>query len=748
MLKNLKNKYPKLTVIYPYFNTPDEIEKSINSLKLATGETSFEVIVVDNNSYLPLELGKNPNIKVIKNKKNIGYGAALNKGTECANGEYLLFSNTDTVYSRDSIKKMLNTIEKDKKIGAVGPMMVDDGGSKLYTKSRMPLFPISVVIYSGLKNVPLIRKAWDWFHYKTSKKYVEVIGGASMLIRKEVFIKIGSFDPQFFLFFEEADICKRISDNGFRMVYLSEAKVIHSVGKSLENKKVIRDYFETSRFRFVKKYQGAFFAVVSESLIKYFSLTTFSLIAILALSLYLNLNRITTLMMFYGDFARDMFVSKDMVINGSIPLLGIPSSVVWLHQGPLSIYLIGASFLFGGFQPVVPAVFYGLMGSLTAILVYLLGKELFSSRSGLLAALFFVTSPLVIVNLRIPYHTAPIPFFTALFYLYFYRFIKSRKNFDLIASGFFLGLLFQLELSNGVLFLLVLLAFLIYKIRVTFKVFIKFVLFFILGIAPFIIYDLKHGFLQTAGFIAWVLNRVRLFLGLTLSGNSTTENFPSALSFVWSQLVRFVFPVSELLAGVIILSMVVFIIFKFLRRESKDSYIFLVLALFIPICGFLVHAQPGTAYFPVLFPPLALTMGAFFYFLSRKSILLLSLLFLVVFLNVFFTLSNNYFLDTSYQRGESIKGWSYSLGPSLEEQRRTIDAIMRDSNGESFYLSPGGFLTKFQTSLDNYHYLVWNAGLQERKNGIKYVFFADKKEVPGDLKQIYASQSIIVIRDE
>ena len=85
---------------------------------------------------------------------------------------------------------------------------------------------------------------------------------------------------------------------------------------------------------------------------KFITCNNFLLLCIVILSLFLNLYKISDLMIFIGDAARDYLVARDMVITGVIPLVGIPSSVVWLHQGPISIYIIGLAFILTNFNHI------------------------------------------------------------------------------------------------------------------------------------------------------------------------------------------------------------------------------------------------------------------------------------------------------------------------------------------------------------------------------------------------------------
>ena len=97
---------------------------------------------------------------------------------------------------------------------------------------------------------------------------IPVICGACMLISKSLFEAINGFDEQFFLYFEESDLCCRVKQTGKKVLYFPKAKVVHLIGKSSQDKKFIRKEFERSRFKFFKKYHNLAFASLGELFIR------------------------------------------------------------------------------------------------------------------------------------------------------------------------------------------------------------------------------------------------------------------------------------------------------------------------------------------------------------------------------------------------------------------------------------------------------------------------------------------------
>lgn len=744
----------KLSIIYVYYNTPVEILNSIKSIKKATGKISYEIIIVDNNSSLklPKEVKLQKKINIIRNKENFGYGKGANIGARYAQGEYLLIVNPDTEFTKNSIKGLIDRVQQDKKIGIIGPKIIDSKNQTLPSISGMPFLPAGIFIYSFLntvwKNNPYSKKFWLYSSDRNKEQLVEVVSGACMMIKKDLFKKIGGFDESFFMYFEESDICFRIKKESYKILFYPNSKVYHFIGKSSDDNEWIEETFQKSRFEFFKKYHGFTKAILAESFLRLTNKYSLLLIFILLVSAFLNLYKINELMMFQGDFGRDYLAARDMLLTGKIPLIGIQSSVVWLHQGPLSIYFIGLAFLIGRFNPIVPAILYGLIGICSTFLVYKIGKTFFNKNIGLLASAFFATSPLIVVNARMPYHTSSIPFFSLLLFLLIYKFIKGN-NAILPLLFFVLGILFLLELSNGVLFFLLAIVLLAYRRKIKKRDILKSSLGFILGITPFVIYDMSHNFVQTGGFVLWVINRIRLFFGLTISGNSTTIHFKSAVITVYEQINRIIFPESQIIVGLLLIAGIILVSSnKSFCKRYKNGLILTALWIIVPLLGFIVHAQPGTAYFPLVFSSIALLIGITFHtMIVRFKLFILLFLFLIT-SNIVFILQNEYFLTTK-NKINALPPNPYSFGLDYSLINETSNFILSDSKNNQFKLQGGGFLSQYKSSIDNYKYLLlYKEGKISDNASQIYTVFENKKEIPSYKKIIYTNTYVYVTKDE
>ena len=249
-----------LSIIIVSYNTKDLLADCICSITEHLPRDSCEIIVVDNNSndgsreYLQAMR----DIKAIYNNDNAGYSRANNMGINAAKGKYLLFLNSDTQVLQGSLDKMVDYMEKDNYTGVIGPKLISE--DREIIQMSWEFFPnvFMEIIKKALspKNIKssgIIKKIARHLHRRT--RSVSVITGASMLARAEAVRQVGMFDEEFFLYFEDTDLCKRIKGAGWKIVFLREAEVVHLLGKSVigmsEN---VKKHYRASQRYFYKKH--------------------------------------------------------------------------------------------------------------------------------------------------------------------------------------------------------------------------------------------------------------------------------------------------------------------------------------------------------------------------------------------------------------------------------------------------------------------------------------------------------------
>lgn len=716
---------PALSIVYVYYNTPEEIKSSIKSLASALRKISYEIIIVDNASVknLPQDIYKLSNTHIIRNKRNSGYGKGLNQGSRVALGKYLLLVNPDVEFTENSIKYLLDKIERDSKIGIIGPQIIDKRGEILQSISGMPYLPKALIVFSFIGKIWHHNSALKKYHNlnldRNKEQYVDVIGGACMMMKKSLFNDIGGFDERFFMYFEEADFCFRIKENGYKVLYYPKAKVTHFVGRSSQNKEWIEKTFEQSRFRFFRKYHGLIPAFFGEFALRLFKPTNTLLLAILFISFFLNFYKISERMIFIGDQGWFYLSARDMLLTGKIPLVGITSSHTWLHQGPLWTYILAIIFKVSSFSPIAPGYFTAFLGIITVFLIYKLAKEMFSKRIGLISALLYAASPLIIVTSHMPYHTSPIPLLTLGLIYFIYRWVKGNVYFFPLTM-FILALLYNFELATQVIWVTIGFIFIlgfIEKKKWVLYVLSKKILFltislFVLPMLPIIIYDVNHNFAQTLKFFAWIpykafsqlLNLKDIFL-LT----KTPESFVSMINFFSINYQQLIFASSYAVSLLILFLSIGYIAYYLFRQKNREKFFspigIIVIFTASILMGFFINMTPSGAYLPLFFPSVIILTAWMFDKLMKKKYLFIPVLILI-----FLTAAVNtlFILDTS--RNKSAYGLSFL------QRLNAAKTILKEANEKNYIIKGKGHGSQFESFTMNYEYLAWWLGHAPSKN--------------------------------
>jgi hypothetical protein len=229
---------PEFSIIIVDYNSSDYLLpclKSIdNHLKL-----DYEVIVVDNNSYenhLKDYEQISSKIKTIRSDKNLGYGGANNLGAREALGPYLLFLNPDTLLIDDSIARMLEFLKANKTIGIVIPKILTEknGPEETDYYGDFPTFKSLVTRHNHRHIMKYPADINPESTYEVGVGYLEAerVTGASLMIKKELFNKVGGFDTGFFMYFEDTDLCKKVYDLGYKNAVFLASSIVHFGGRT------------------------------------------------------------------------------------------------------------------------------------------------------------------------------------------------------------------------------------------------------------------------------------------------------------------------------------------------------------------------------------------------------------------------------------------------------------------------------------------------------------------------------------
>lgn len=227
-----------LSIIIVSFNTKKLLKDCLESIFERTLGISFEVIIVDNNSSdgSPEMIKKeHSQVTLIRNKANLGFGKANNQGAREAKGKYLLFLNPDTLLIDNPINKIIDFVKKNEKIDICGCKLLNKDKTLQPSVGFFPNLPRVFFWMFFIDDIPVIRNLIKPYHQKMASFYqkereVDWVTGAFLVIKREVFDKIGGFDEQFFMYEEEVDLCFLAKKGGSRAFYTPVGQVIHLKG--------------------------------------------------------------------------------------------------------------------------------------------------------------------------------------------------------------------------------------------------------------------------------------------------------------------------------------------------------------------------------------------------------------------------------------------------------------------------------------------------------------------------------------
>jgi N-acetylglucosaminyl-diphospho-decaprenol L-rhamnosyltransferase len=230
-----KNK-PDITVVLVNYNTGHLFNRLFTSLEAARGNLIVQLIVVDNASRdqsVTILRSKYPDVEVIENANNVGFGRANNQAIQHALGKYVLLLNTDAFVSSDTLRKTINFMEAHPKCGVLGVKLVGEDGSAQPGCRTFPTPWNTFLLATGLDG------SWSSSECNSSNPVslteCDWVTGCYYLVRKTVIDQIGLFDPRYFMYFEEVDHCRRVRQSGWKIVYYPDTEVVHLGGESAKS---------------------------------------------------------------------------------------------------------------------------------------------------------------------------------------------------------------------------------------------------------------------------------------------------------------------------------------------------------------------------------------------------------------------------------------------------------------------------------------------------------------------------------
>ncbi|MGH9293329.1 MAG: glycosyltransferase family 2 protein [Acidimicrobiales bacterium] len=221
-------------VIVDYFTT-------IHALKLTEllrTEGIDDIVLVDNSvrgaTRAAMPIGVAGQVQIVESPRNSGFGSGMNLGARATAADLIVMANPDTVPAAGSVERLVEALERDQRLALVGPTLLEANGSvhqsarAFPTVRRSALHAMSSAIWS-MGQISQDYRTRNWDHSR--QRCVDWVSGAFFVVRREAFEAVGGFDPTYFMYVEEVDLCWRLRSAGWRVGYI-EDEVTHLGGAS------------------------------------------------------------------------------------------------------------------------------------------------------------------------------------------------------------------------------------------------------------------------------------------------------------------------------------------------------------------------------------------------------------------------------------------------------------------------------------------------------------------------------------
>ena len=266
-----------LSIIVVNYRTYDLTRQTIESILKRKHPFSYEVFLVDNASgdgsleRLKEHFQENEKIRFIENKENRGFAHANNQALKEANSDYILLLNSDTVVLDSCLERCIEHIKKDEKIGALGcKVLLPDGKLDKACRRSFPTVGVSFCRMTGLSRIfPKSKRfgRYNLTYLDENETYeVDCIVGAFMLVRSKTIEEVGLLDESFFMYGEDIDWCYRMKAKNWKVVYYSDAQIIHCKGGSINDKekpKIIYEFYRAMHLFYRKHYKDHYPKVIT-----------------------------------------------------------------------------------------------------------------------------------------------------------------------------------------------------------------------------------------------------------------------------------------------------------------------------------------------------------------------------------------------------------------------------------------------------------------------------------------------------
>ncbi|MBU4315077.1 glycosyltransferase family 2 protein [Patescibacteria group bacterium] len=250
-------------VVLTYKESLDVLKACFDSVENSKN-INYELIVVDNGASDATKglLQSYKNVTYLRNKENLGFSKAVNRGISIAQGRYILLLNPDVQFERDVLASMISHLDEDQEVGIASCVINYPDGSLQESIRCFPKISDQLLVMLKIPHIFKENKIIDKYMMRDVDPHktqdVESIMGAFMFIRREVVEQVGYLDEQYFIWFEEVDYCKMTHGKGWKIRHYGDVLIKHHKGKMFDKIATIKKqkWIRQSMRKYMLKHEG------------------------------------------------------------------------------------------------------------------------------------------------------------------------------------------------------------------------------------------------------------------------------------------------------------------------------------------------------------------------------------------------------------------------------------------------------------------------------------------------------------
>ncbi len=612
----------ELSVFFPFVNEEGNVEDRVKKaiVVLEKLKIKYEILLINDGStdktgqIIDELAGKNPKIRAIHHKQNLGYGEALKSGFYNAKYSYIVYTDGDGQFDFSEVSKFLESIKNNDVV--IGYRL----------KRQDPFFRI------------LFKQGWKASLFAFFRLTIRDIDCGFKMIKSSVLEKIPHLESSRGAMIN-AEIVIKAKKAGFKIGQVGVNHYPRLSGKptGANIRVIIKSFMDLFKLWWKLKDQKPVFII---------------LILMIILAAFLRIYKIDQYMTFLGDEGRDALVVQDMLYKHHFPLIGPPTSIGNIYLGPLYYYMMFVPMVLTNLNPVSAALMNAFIGIATVFFIYYLGKVWFGKAEGLIAGYLYAISPVTIIYSRSSWNPNPTPFFALLCIFSLYRLNKSGNFKWLILTGFSIAAAMQMHYlalilipTAGILYAHELLFRQVRKIpcKSLFSGTILGIVTFFLSLSPLFLFDLKHNFLNYKAI-------TQLFVKGSDIGFNPLINFEKIPQLFGYNLIGRYLAGESIFLEVLLSLLIIYVFYQFInkwffKKHEQWPYLALFIWIFVGLIGLsFLKQNVYDHYLGFLNPSVFLLIGGFPPLIKvkdNKKLILVSLTVVILAILTFVNLKKN-----------------------------------------------------------------------------------------------------------